>query len=1280
MIGQKLGHYRIVERIGAGGMGVVYRANDQHLERDVALKVLPPGFIADQAARKRFRREALALSKLNHPNIATIFDFDTQDGVDFLAMELISGTPLSSQVKVGPLPEKEILRLGIQLTEGLVAAHAQGVIHRDLKPGNLIVTCEGRLKILDFGLAVLVIPKNNLDATRTLTEATPVEGTLPYMSPEQLLGQPVDVRSDVYSAGAVLYEMATGNRPFHYSQSAELIGAILHETPPPPRSLNQQVTPALEIVILKTLQKEPGGRYQSAAELRVALEEQKNDLPVNIVGGQRPSSPRPGPKFDPYATIKALPLNYVSRPDLLEPLRALILGAPISVAVTALDGMGGIGKTELARALCHDPQVRATFPDGITWVDVGKESGASIHERMAYIADSLNEDSSGYNNINCEAHYRTLLNRKKVLIVLDDVWSHDDVEPFRPPERSYSRLLFTTREAWIAASIGAQDLTAELLSADQAFELLAKASGQKREELPGAASDIVCECGRSPLALSQIGGALRGKPEKNWQYMVDNLREARHLDILSTTKLSIDALDDTTRGRYLRLAVLLEDTPATVPLLQTLWQVDERGAYETMNELVNRSLARYNGESSIYLHDLQLDYIRSQHPDRQGLSLIHQALRLSGHVVRSDAQQFASQIVGRLLSYSERKSIRFFLDCIRGGAPRPWLLPRWPVLSPPGGPLLCMLEGHAGGVLSVALSAEGRRALSTSRVGILTVWEVETGEKLRVIECDRHNVSAGALSADGCRIIAAFADGSLKVWDVDTGSELQKFFGHDKRVIDVALSSDGRRAVSASGVSPSAYGSLKVWDVDSGRELRTLDYAEVSKIALSADGRRVVSGFADGTLKVWDVDTGRELQTFVGHEKRVFGVALSGNGRRAVSAFGDTLRIWDVDSGSELRRLVEGATSVALTSDGRRVGVASWDKTLKIWDVDSGRELSRLTNYSQGPTFLAMSANGRRLLSASWDKMLNVWDMESGHALHMNQPHAERVTDVAVSGDRRLAVSASMDKTLKVWDVDTGRELRSLVGHGEAVTSVALSADGRRALSASADHTLRVWDVDTGRETRILVAHRQGTIRVALSADGRLAVSASFVYWLPALGTLKVWDVETGNELRTLADLEGITDVALSADGRRAISGTCVPHARAHTNIKIWDIETGREMHTLERYGSGILALAMTADGRRAVWALADGTLKVCDVESGRDLYMLEGYGGDVVSMSLSADGRHAVLACSDNVLRVWDVERGESLANFTCDVPPTCCAFVDDRSIVAGDDSGRIHLLTLEV
>ena len=209
MIGQTLSHDRIVEKIGAGGMGVVYRAHDEQLDRDVALKVLPAGTPADEAARKQFRKEALALAKLNHPNIETVFEFGSQDGLDFLAMGLISGHTLSEELKDGPLMETEIVRLGIQFAEGLAAAHEQGVIHRDLKPGNLMITPGGRLKILDFGLARLIPVMADPDATRSLTQETGfISGTIPYMPPEQLRGEKTDARADVYSAGAVLYDMA----------------------------------------------------------------------------------------------------------------------------------------------------------------------------------------------------------------------------------------------------------------------------------------------------------------------------------------------------------------------------------------------------------------------------------------------------------------------------------------------------------------------------------------------------------------------------------------------------------------------------------------------------------------------------------------------------------------------------------------------------------------------------------------------------------------------------------------------------------------------------------------------------------------------------------------------------------------------------------------------------------------------------------------------------------------------------------------------------------------
>jgi serine/threonine-protein kinase len=271
IVGQILGHYRVVEKIGAGGMGEVYRAHDERLDRDVALKVLPPGTLADASARKRFRKEALALSRLNHPNIATVHDFDTQDGTDFLVTEYIPGMTLDSMLGRGPLAQEEIVRLGLQMAAGLAAAHEQDVVHRDLKPANIRVTPDARLKILDFGLARILHGDVSPTAVtaETFTETRAVVGTLPYMAPEQLRGQPADARSDIWSFGVVLYEMASGARPFRGETGFELSSAILTQSPPP---LPSRVPTEVQAVIARCLQREPARRYQRAGELRAALE------------------------------------------------------------------------------------------------------------------------------------------------------------------------------------------------------------------------------------------------------------------------------------------------------------------------------------------------------------------------------------------------------------------------------------------------------------------------------------------------------------------------------------------------------------------------------------------------------------------------------------------------------------------------------------------------------------------------------------------------------------------------------------------------------------------------------------------------------------------------------------------------------------------------------------------------------------------------------------------------------------------------------------------------
>ena len=265
--GDKIGPYEIVARIGAGGMGIVYRARDSRLEREVAIKILSVGLLTDEDARRRFRREALALAKLNHANIAAIHDVGEQGGADYLVMECVPGLSLAEKLKSGALAEKGISLLGSQIAAALEEAHEQGIVHRDLKPANVIVTPKGQAKVLDFGLAKLLLPFSDVATTQSFAESQALVGTLPYMAPEQLEGEAVDARTDIHALGLVLYEMASGRRLFHQNSISQLTDAILHQQPVTPRAFNARVSPELERIILKCLEKEPENRYQSAKEL-----------------------------------------------------------------------------------------------------------------------------------------------------------------------------------------------------------------------------------------------------------------------------------------------------------------------------------------------------------------------------------------------------------------------------------------------------------------------------------------------------------------------------------------------------------------------------------------------------------------------------------------------------------------------------------------------------------------------------------------------------------------------------------------------------------------------------------------------------------------------------------------------------------------------------------------------------------------------------------------------------------------------------------------------------
>ena len=673
------------------------------------------------------------------------------------------------------------------------------------------------------------------------------------------------------------------------------------------------------------------------------------------------------------------------------------------------------------------------------------------------------------------------------------------------------------------------------------------------------------------------------------------------------------------------------------------------------------------------------------------LRVVSGALRLSAHVLADDPGQLPSQLTGRLADHTDPR-LQGLLQCLRQW-PAPWAAPADRQPHPPGGSLQRTLTGHHGEVHTVAVSADGRCAVSGGRDGTVRVWDLDAGKLRHTLTGHDGEVRAVVVSFDGRRAVSGGSDGTVRVWDLDAGKLRHTLIGPNAWVMGVAVSADGGRAVSGGDDK-----TVRVWDLDAATLLHTLEGHDggVWAVAVSADGRRAVSGGDDGTVRVWDLQAGTSLHTLTGHDRRVRAVAVNADGSRAVSGGDDktvrvwdldsrtllhtlrshdgevhavavsadrwgaisggtdrTVRVWDLDSGTLLHTLEGhdgGVWAVAISTDGRRAVSGGHDGTVRVWDLEAVGE-PRDTLEGRDPLVwaVAVSADGRRAVGGCFGGAVRVWDLHAGTLLHTLTSYDIWVWAVAVSADGRRAVSGGHDATVRVWDLEAGTVLHVLTGHDGEVWAAAVSADGRRAVSGGDDGTVRVWDLEAGTLLHTLTGHDGRVWAVAVSADGRRAVSGGHD------GTVRMWDVVTGNPIASRRPKQarrrlqpimeshdgGVWAVAVSADGRRAVSGG------DDGTVRVWDLEAGTVLHALTGHDGGVWAVAVSADGRRAVSGGDDGTVRVWDLEAGTLLYTLTGHDGRVSAVAVSADGRRAVSGCHDRTVRVWDLTQGAELASF---------------------------------
>jgi len=1043
-----LGSYVLLERIGEGGMGQVFKAQNWKLGRVVALKVIRKERLANDDAIRRFHREIRATAQLSHPNVVAAHDADEVHGTHFFAMEYVEGSDLAKLIKQhGQLPIAQACDWMRQAALGLQHAHERGLVHRDIKPHNLLLTKQGVVKVLDLGLAHLGEGGGDDEESSTLTQEGAVMGTLDYIAPEQIGdSHGVDIRADLYSLGCSLYQLLSGKVPFPGGKPIDKLYKHRHEQPTPLEMLRPDVPAAVAAVVYRLMAKRPEDRYATPAEAAVALA-------VTMPAG---------------GAVTSVPV------------------ASLAVAVVAAETHSqSTGRTfELPANPGDDDGLEAwrrRRRGGRRW-RIGLAAGAVLLAGaivlVVWLSHSSRSNSTGPEQAVSQPTKKARREGEPIQVEVKPV----EIEP----------------EALKLAK-GAPLSPATLVSRPPEIKGVRSWSIEPRMH-----SNQI-----SAIAYSPDGRRL-ATASADWTVRIWDAETCLPLRVLLGHTGQVERLSWSPDGKYLASAGIYELRLWDAEIgrsLRRLWEQDA-GFIRTMAWSPDGKTLAWAGDGpTVILWDAASGQRRTtfSHGHSKGV------LDLSWSPDGKHLATVGADGPVRIWKAASGRSLRV-LEGHEGAVRRVVWSPKGKELATAGadktvrlwrvdgGELVQTFRGPVGDLSSLAWSPDGATLASGGWGEPIRLWKADSGEEVHTIQNPGGHVLSLAWSPDGRALAAGSLDGIVRLWNARSGVLRRSSPAPANWRSYTAWSPSGERFATGHG------GLLVVRRADYGRVLWTLEYTGGNALAWKADGRLLAVGASDGALLLRNPDSGEEVGRWKGHTEGLHAVAWSPNGQGVATASADkTVRLWDAGTG-QTRHVLQGHTeavvSVAWSSDSRSVASGSHDGTVRLWDAASGKQarILRQGDFKLGQA-VAWSPGGRTLAIAGRPSS-RLWDVASGQLTQTLYPEA---MTLAWSPDGKTLATGLSETEL--WDVKTGRQLHALMNQHPCTTVVSLawSPDGASLLSGHSDGFAFLWDVKTGQRRAAFLAfspdrhltispegHYRGSpdiekeiVYVALTEDGR---------------------------------------------------------------------------------------------------------------------------------------------------------------------------------------------------